>query len=268
MERENAKVDIEDRGYQFGDGIYEVVRVYNGKFFTLDEHLARFVRSATELHIKLPFTVEALTNLLEQLVEKNELINGYVYIQLTRGAADRIHNYADNLEPVLTMYSTVRERALSDIENGVDVYLHEDIRWLRCDIKSLNLLPNTLANTVAKNKGGHEAILHRGKIVTEASASNIFIVKNNELVTHPANNLILNGITRGKILQIAEDLKIPVKEEAFTIEELFAADEAFITNTGVEIGPINHVDDKAIGTGKPGPVTRKLQKAFEALLPS
>lgn len=267
MERRDATVDIEDRGYQFGDGVYEVIRVYDGQFFCLKEHLDRLVRSAKEIDIDLPFSRTKMEEKLTQLVHRNSLENGIVYLQITRGVAERIHHFPDNMTSILTAYTKEREPAVKEKREGIKVSLEEDIRWLRCDIKSLNLLPNVLANQAAKRKGCAEAILHRGDTVTEASSSNVFIVKNKALHTHPANNYILNGITRGKVIELASKLNIEVREEPFTISELLSADEAFISNTGIEIGPIIKVDDQQIGVGQPGPITRQLQKAFEALIP-
>lgn len=267
MERNDAVVDIEDRGYQFGDGVYEVIRVYSGQFFCFKEHMDRLERSAREINIELPCSITELKEKLTQLVQKNKLEDGYVYLQITRGVASRIHHFPDQPSSVLTAYTNVRGRALTEMREGIKVSLEEDIRWLRCDIKSLNLLPNILANEAAKQKGCAEAILHRGDTVTEASSSNVFIVKNNSLFTHPANHLILNGITRGKVIEIAQKLKIDVKETPFTITDLLQADEAFITNTGTEVGPINQVDDNLIGTGQPGIITRQLQTAFEDIIP-
>lgn len=267
VKREEAVVDIEDRGYQFGDGVYEVMRIYEGQMFAFKEHAERLVRSAKEIEIELPFTVSELKEKLTKLIQENNVLNGIVYLQVTRGAAPRTHFFPKNPQPVFTAYTASRERMLTEMTNGIDVMLHEDIRWHRCDIKSLNLLPNTLAFEKAVRKGCQEAILHRGDIVTEASSSNVFIVKDGILKTHPANHFILNGITRGKVIELADELGIPLEEKPFTVQDLLEADEAFISNTGIEIGPINHVDGQAIGYGKPGEITRKLQEAFENILP-
>lgn len=199
IDREEASVDIEDRGYQFGDGIYEVIRVYNGQIFTADEHLNRLYSSAEKIQLHIPFQKEELMNLINLLVSENEVEDGSVYMQVTRGAARRNHVFpGEEIQPVLTAYTNEVPRPDLALEDGVHAITAEDIRWLRCDIKSLNLLPNLLAKQEALEKGCQEAILHRDGVVTEGSSSNVFIVKDGVIQTHPATNLILNGITDRK----------------------------------------------------------------------
>lgn len=262
-DRSAVQVDLEDRGFQFGDGIYEVIRIYNGSFFTFTEHLARLERSARELKIKLPISVDLLAEKAMQLVEIEGIEEGILYIQVTRGAAPRVHHFPEQIEANLYAYAKVYPRPLTTIKEGVTAILVEDIRWLRCDIKSTNLLGNVLAKQAAKEAGAFEAIQHRGNLVTEGSSSNVLIVKNNKIFTHPANNLILNGITRQVLFTLAKEAGIPVIEESFSVEELLNADEVMITSTTSEITPIIAVQGKKIGAGTPGPVTRRLQAAFE-----
>lgn len=269
MERKDAVVDIEDRGYQFGDGVYEVIRVYDGLLFGFQEHLDRLERSTAEVRIDLPMAMEELKQKLSELVEKNGLKNGIIYLQITRGAAPRTHHFPQQQPAsVLTAYTKELERPLKQINNGIHTVLKEDIRWLRCDIKSLNLLANVLAKQEAKEQACTEAIFHRGETVTEGSSSNVLIINGNELRTHPANNLILNGITRKKVFEIARERGVSVNEQAFTVDELLTADEAFITSTTAEITPIVKVGETQIGDGQPGPVTRKLQKVLEQSISS
>jgi D-alanine transaminase len=268
MEREDAVVDIEDRGYQFGDGVYEVIRVYDGQCFGFKEHLERLVRSTAEIRMELPMPIEEIEPKLTALVQSNGLKTGIVYLQVTRGAAARTHHFPQQTQAVLTAYTREMERPLDQLQNGIHTVLTDDIRWLRCDIKSLNLLGNVLAKQEAKDKHCAEAIFHRGDIVTEGSSSNVLIVNGRELQTHPADNLILNGITKRKVCQLAEEAGIRVKERTFTVDDLLRADEVFITSTTSEISPVVQIDDTIIGDGKPGTVTRELQKAFERLLPS
>ena len=268
MEREGAVVDIEDRGYQFGDGVYEVIRVYNGQFFGFKEHLERLVRSTAEIRMELPMPIEKIEQMLTELVKVNGLKTGIVYLQVTRGAATRTHHFPQQIKAVLTAYTREMERPLDQIKKGIHTVLTDDIRWLRCDIKSLNLLPNVLAKQEAKDKHCAEAIFHRGDTVTEGSSSNVLIVNGRELQTHPADNLILNGITKRKVFELAEEIGIRVKERTFTVDELLSADEVFITSTTSEISPVVQIDDTIIGDGKPGTITRQLQDAFERLLPS
>ncbi|HET7580376.1 MAG TPA: D-amino-acid transaminase [Bacillales bacterium] len=268
MDRKDAVVDIEDRGYQFGDGIYEVIRVYGGRFFGLEGHMERLVRSTGEISMELPMPADEMEKKLTELVQANNLEDGIVYLQITRGAAPRSHEFPLEPKGVLTAYTKEMPRPLELMKNGIQTVLTEDVRWLRCDIKSLNLLANVMAKQEAKERGCTEAVFHRGDTVTEGSSSNLLIVKNGEVQTHPANNLILNGITRKKVFELAENLGLKVTEEAFTIDELFNADEAFITSTTSEVTPVVQVDDTTIGTGQPGQVTRKLQEAFEAAIAS
>ena len=265
---EEVVVDKEDRGYQFGDGVYEVVKVYNGPLFTMEEHVERFYASAEKIKITIPYTKDKLYTLLHQLVEANEIDTGHIYFQITRGACPRNHIFPGNdVQPVLTGNAKENPRPVANFENGVKATFAEDIRWLRCDIKSLNLLGAVLAKQEAHEKGCYEAILHRGETVTEGSSSNIYGVKDGVLYTHPADNLILNGITRQVILKCAEEIGMPVKEEAFTKEQLLAMDEVIVSSTTSEVTPIIDIDGQVIGGGKPGGWTRKLQAQFDTKIP-
>ena len=269
VEDSEVIVDKEDRGYQFGDGVYEVVKVYNGQLFTVDQHVDRFYASAEKIRITIPYTKDKLHQLLHQLVEANEINTGHIYFQITRGATARNHIFpGDDVLPVLTGNAKENPRPLANLENGVKATLVEDIRWLRCDIKSLNLLGAVLAKQEAHEKGCYEAILHRGDIVTEGSSSNVYGVKDGVLYTHPANNLILNGITRQVILQCAAELGMPIKEEAMTKEQLLAMDEIIVSSTTSEVTPIIDVDGQSINGGQVGEWTRKLQAQFESKIPS
>ena len=261
--RNEAKVDVEDRGYQFGDGIYEVIRIYNGKMFTANEHLKRFEKSAQSIGISFPYKAETIIEMLEQLIKKNNLDLGIVYMQLTRGTAPRNHAFpTEVVRPTLVAYTSKVERPLNPVKDGVKTILTEDIRWLRCDIKSLNLLGNILAKQKAAEQGCFEVIMHRGDDVTEGSSSNIFIVKNGVVITHQSNNLILKGITKDVILRKISENHLNVEERAFTLEELAGADEVFLSSTTAEVMPIVEIDGKKVSDGTPGPVTRKLQKLF------
>lgn len=261
-----ALIDIEDRGYQFGDGIYEVAGVYGGKLFLLDEHLVRLKRSAKALGITLPFKTETLAKQLTELVETNGIEEGLVYLQVSRGVAPRTHELpVGKMRPVVVAYT----KTLGDLtglqDQGSIAILQDDIRWHRCDIKSLNLLPNTMAKQKAVEADAVEAILHRDGTVTEASSSNVFIVKDGELITHPANNFILNGITRQKLIELAAELELPIREELYSVDDLLAADEVFISATKLDVVPILAVDGKKIGSGQPGPISKKLLAAMREI---
>jgi len=266
--RESFILDIEDRGFQFGDGIYEVIRIYDGVFFEWEAHLERLVRSAKELMLPLPAAINTLHQNLQQLVKDSKITDGSVYIQVTRGTAPRFHAFPENTEATLVAYVREMQRPLEQMRSGIKVVTAEDIRWLRVDIKSLNLLGNVLAKQKAVERGGAEAILIRNGIVTEGSSSNLFAIKGKQCFTHPANHLILNGITRQVVLRLLNNTDLTLQETSFTLDELLEMDEVFITNTGLEVCPVIQIDDLVIGNGTPGIYTHQLQSAFEALLGS
>lgn len=255
---------IEERAFQFGDGIYEVIRLYNGEFFTITEHLDRLYRSLKEIRLEIEWNQEELIGLLKKLVLLNDFSSdGQVYLQVSRGNAPRNHIFPSIVTPNLVAYVKKAERPLPTMSNGVAAYLADDIRWLRCDIKSLNLLPNVLAKQSAVERGGYEAIFHRNGTVTECSSSNVYMVKDHKVYTHPSTNLILNGITRQQIKLICVEYNIPFIEEAFKITDIFGADELFLSSTTSEITPITSVDGILIGKGEVGTLTKKLQILFE-----
>lgn len=264
IDSSQAKISINDRGYQFGDGIYEVIKVYNGNLFTPTEHLDRLYRSADEIQLVIPYTKDVLHKMLYDLVEENELITGHIYLQITRGVSPRNHAFPVELtEPVLIAYTQTGDRPVNNHRKGVSAIFVEDIRWLRCDIKSLNLLGNVLAKQKAHEASCYEAIQHRGEIVTEGSSSNIYGVKNGVLYTHPTNQYILNGITRQVVMKCCKEIGIQVVEKPFTKKELLQMDEVFLSSTTSEITPIIKIDDSMISKGEPGDFTRKIQQAFE-----
>ncbi|RFU68720.1 D-amino-acid transaminase [Peribacillus saganii] len=264
-ERTEIKIDLEDRGYQFGDGVYEVIRVYNGVLFTADEHLNRLEASARSIHLTMPCSTVEMKEQLLQLVEENKLDTGIIYLQITRGVSPRNHLFPGaEVGPVYIAYTRELASPTAAMENGVKTITVEDIRWLRCDIKSLNLLPNLLAKQKASENGCFEALQHRNGTVTEGSSSNVSIVVNGEVKTHPANNLILNGISRQVMIRLCTDNQIAVKEEIYTVEDLIGADEVFLTGTTTEVMPIIEIDGKKIGNGAPGPITRQIQTLFKA----
>ncbi|WP_239254880.1 D-amino-acid transaminase [Listeria ilorinensis] len=266
VDRDVAKVDIEDRGYQFGDGVYEVVRLYNGQFFTYDEHIDRLYASAAKIELTIPYSKDKLRELLESLVKENNIQTGNVYLQVSRGIQmPRNHIIPDAfpLEGILTASATNVPRNEAQFVTGGKAITLEDVRWLRCDIKSISLLGNILAKNKAHQEGALEAILHRGDLVTECSASNVSIIKNGELWTHGADNLILNGITRQVINQVAREAGITVHEADFTIQDLEAADEIFISSTTLEVTPIIDLNGVIVGDGKRGPVTARIHELFE-----
>ncbi|MCZ8536338.1 D-amino-acid transaminase [Paenisporosarcina quisquiliarum] len=262
---EEIQLSKEDRGYQFGDGIYEVIRVYNGSMFTAKEHINRLYESAEKIKLVIPYTKDVFHKMMYDLIEANEVTTGQVYVQITRGSSPRQHQFPiEAVEPVLTAYTKEVDRPVSQMANGVAAKTIEDVRWLRCDIKSLNLLGNIMAKQEAHESGCFEAILHRGDTITEGSSSNMYGIKDGVLYTHPATNLILNGITRRVILACCEEIGLPVVEQPMSLSTVYANDEFFMSSTTSEIMPIVVIDGMPIGTGLPGEWTKKLQTAFEA----
>ncbi|HAL09445.1 MULTISPECIES: D-amino-acid transaminase [Mammaliicoccus] len=270
VDESEGKINYSDRGYNFGDGIYEYIRIYDGKVFTSKEHYERLFRSAKEIGLNLEgYSVEGLTEVTKTLAAKNNVVNGGVYIQVTRGVAPRNHPFPDaSTKPVFSAFSKSYDRPYEELKNGVKAITVDDIRWLRCDIKSLNLLGNVLAKEKAAQNGAAEAIMHRDQTVTEGSSSNVYAVKGGKIYTHPANNLILNGITRRIIKKSAEALNIPFIEEAFTLDFLNDADEVIISSTSIEVMPVIQVNDNKIGDGKVGQITKQLQKSFDNYIES
>lgn len=263
-----AAVHIEDRGYQFADGIYEVVVFAGGRFWDIDGHLKRWERSLRELQIPEPMSVNALRLVMRRLVAMNRLGDCYIYLQATRGVAPRNHPFpAKPIAPSLVM--TVKpvniEKLNAIAARGVSVITRPDIRWGRVDIKTIGLLPNILAKEEARRVGAAEAWLVRDGHVTEGGSSNAWIVDNKgTLITHPLGNEILGGITRQTVLQCAAELQMRVEERAFSIEEAKSAREAFISSAMNLVTPVITIDGKPVGEGKPGPVAVRLREAYIA----
>lgn len=263
VDEQDANVPYNDRGYVFGDGIYEYIRVYNNNVFTAREHFERLLRSAKEIGLELKYNVDELTELIQELLSTNSIVNGGVYIQVTRGAAPRDHAFpTPSVEANIMAFTKSYDRPYKLLEEGINAITTEDIRWLRCDIKSLNLLGNVLAKEYATKYNAQEAIQHRGDIVTEGSSSNVYAIKDGEIYTHPVNNYILNGITRMVIKSIAEDKGIPFNEEVFTLDFLKGADEIIVSSTSIEVMPVVKLDGENVGDGKVGSITKSLQEGF------
>ncbi|WP_330948572.1 D-amino-acid transaminase [Virgibacillus sp. MG-45] len=264
LHRDSLKFPFEERGLQFGDGIYEVIRIYAGKYYLLEEHVDRLFRSIEAIKIKLPLTKKELTEQLLELLEKNSMDgDGKVYLQVTRGSAPRDHVFPENVDANIYAYVQDLPRNLAKLENGVSVITLQDIRWDYCYIKSLNLLPNVLAKQEAKENGCYEAILHKNGLVTEGSSSNVYLVKDGTIYTHPATKNILHGCVRMAVERFTKELDIPLIEEAFTLEDIADADELFLTSSTSEVLPIIKVNQDFVQDGKPGKITRLLQQAYE-----
>ncbi|HEX5415642.1 MAG TPA: D-amino acid aminotransferase [Chloroflexota bacterium] len=258
---DDAKIPVEDRSVQFADGVYEVVRYYNGQPFRMAQHLARLTRSAAGIEIPLP-PVEELRRAMDSLIERQGLTEATVYLQVTRGVAARQHGLVENLAP--TVIAIARPAKSVRPRPTLKVVTYSDDRWARCYIKTTQLLPNALARERAKRLGADDAIFLRDGFVMEASAANVFIVKNEDLLTPPLTNYILPGITREVIVELAEQVGVPVREEPITQQQLYTADEVFITGTNSELGPVVEVDGRKVGDGKIGPIFARLLAAFDA----
>jgi D-alanine transaminase len=261
--RHEAKISADDRGFHFADGVYEVIKYYQGKAFRMEDHLQRLHRSLRETRIGYE-EIDKLPGLFAELLFKNGLTeqDAAVYIQITRGAHFRVHHFPEIPIPTVYTFCYPFPSAVPLLKDGIQVITSEDIRWLRCDIKSVSLLPNSMLYQKAVESGAAECILIRNGMVTEATHSSVIGIKDGCLRTHPLTNLILPGITRKVVLEICMDSGIPVLEEAILSCDLPKLDELIICGTGGEIVPAVRVDDHLIADGKPGPLTRFLQKKF------
>ena len=261
----NAVVHIEDRGYQFADGVYEVVPVAQGVLVDEELHLDRLERSRDELSIPMPMSRTALKLISAELMRRNRLTNGFLYMQITRGVAPRDHKFPKYVRPALVM--TTRQMPPPNAKNlaeGVGVITVPDIRWSRCDIKSVSLLPNVLAKQQAVEAGAFEAWqIDADGMVTEGTSTNAWIVtQDGTLVTRNANNEILNGITRISLLRVAEAEGVAFEERPFSIEEARAAREAFLTSSTNFVMPVTRIDEQPVGNGHPGLLTGKLRDGY------
>ncbi len=265
LDHADAKVPVDDRGFLFADGVYEVARVYGGKPFLMDAHVARMREGLAALEID-DACIDGLEQVAGRLIRDNDVIgDGTIYVQVTRGVAPRKHAFPDDCTP--TVYATAkpfRNHPSAYFEKGVAAITVPDSRWSRCDIKSISLLPNVLANQAAHAAGAFEALFVKDGVVIEGSHSNLFGVLGGRLVTFPKCNYILAGITRALVLEMARELAIPTVETGILWEHLFRAEELFLSGTTTEIMPITTVDGRTIGGGKVGPITKRLQDAYRA----
>lgn len=262
---QDAKISIFDRGFIFGDGVYEVVPVIHGKMVDKQYFLERLKRSLGELQIAWPCSEAEYLNVMLQLIERNQLAEGMVYSQVTRGVADR--NFTFPAATPTTMVAFTSELDLLDnpaAATGIAVTTTEDLRWKRRDIKSVNLLAQCLAKQDAHSKGASECWMVEDGFVTEGASSSAYIVSNGKIITRPLSNWILPGIRRRTLLEIAAQAGLPVEERAFTVAEALAADEAFISSATTIVTAVVTVDGNTIGSGVPGPITLQLRDLYKA----
>jgi D-alanine transaminase len=273
LDRASATVSVEDRGFIFGDGVYEVWRVVNGRLFESERHLARLAFGIRELRISPPdaLTLRGVDEIAQRLLRDSGLVDGEAtfYVEITRGVAPRAHQFPAASTPP-TVYATVNRFSPPEElrARGATAITMPDIRWLRCDIKTIQLLPNVFAKQAAVERGATDALLIRDGAVTEGSHANVVGVLDGTIRTHPTNHLILPGITREIVLDQARRLGIPVSETPFTEGDISRLEELFLVGTTTDVMPIIRVNDLSVGNGRPGPITMRLVKEFRAYLDS
>ena len=267
LPRREASVNVEDRGYQFADGVYEVCEVREGAIIDQPRHLARLERSLGELRIRMPVAASALTVILRETVRRNRVRNGIVYLQITRGVARRDFAFPPlGTRPSLVVSARSLDRASNEMRaaRGIAIVTVPESRWARVDIKSLSLLPNVLAKQAARDRGADEAwFVDREGLVTEGASSNAWIVaRDGRVITRPADNGILRGITRTVLIGVLEGQRLQLEERPFRVEEAYQAAEAFVTAASQIVMPVVRIDDRTIGAGSPGPVATALRADF------
>ena len=265
LPRAEALVPVEDRGFVFGDGVYEVLRVIRGRLFAADFHNQRLERSLAGIRIELPqfLSISSFTEAAAELLKQNRLLDGEatVYMQVTRGVATRGHVFpAPPVRPTIYI-STAAFTPMTELqETGTSAVTHPDLRWAHCDYKTINLLPNVLAAQFAAEQGATEAILIRDDVITEGSKTNVFGVVGGALRTHPCNSRILPGITRAVLEDLAAELRVEIDETPIRKDEIPKLRELFLSGTTTDVLPIVSLDGSPVGDGRPGPITRRLQK--------
>ena len=269
LPKDEVRISPDDRGFVFGDGVYEVIRSYGGNLFAVDAHLARMRWGVCELAIN-GADVDQLGDVAAELIRRNNFTSGdaTVYLQVTRGAAPRAHAFPDPAVPPTVYAQAGRFTPKGDPAKGIVTITVPDIRWARCDIKTVQILPNCLANQRARASGAQEALFVRDGVVLEGSHSSVFFVFGEEVRTAPKTNYILPSITRDVVLELCRESGIPARESPVFAHELPRATEAFLAGTTMEVMPIVRIDGMAVGGGEPGPVTRRLQEWFRSRLPT
>jgi D-alanine transaminase len=263
LPEDQAKVSIFDRGFLFADGVYEVTPVVNGKLVDHDAHNERLDRSLRELQMAWPCSKEELTTVHTELIARNSLKEGIIYMQVTRGVADRMFNFPKNIKSSLVAFPQVMNLVDNpNAKTGVKVVTTPDIRWLRRDIKSIMLLAPVLGKQEAYEKGAAEGWMVEDGYITEGTSSNAYIVVGNKIITRPLSNRILAGCTRRALFRMASEHGVEIEERLFTPDEAYKADEAFLTSASQFVMPIAEIDGHRIGGGQVGPVVRKMRELF------
>jgi len=260
----DARIPVLDRGFIFGDGVYEVIPAYGRVLFRLEQHLARLAYSLRSIRLANPHDARTWATLLGTVVDRNPWDDQSVYLQVTRGVAPRSHEFPRTTPPtVFIMANPLKTPPPETRERGVAVVTREDYRWRRCDIKSVSLLANVLLRQEAEDAGAAETVLLRDGNVTEASASNVYVVKNGVIASPPKDNLILPGITYDLVLELARAAGLPVEVRPVAAAELLAADEVWLSSSTREVQPVTRVDGEPVGTGKPGPDFARMYQLFQ-----
>ncbi len=264
MPLDQARVPVLDRGFIFGDGVYEVIPVYSRRPFRLPEHLARLQHSLASIRLANPMTDAEWARLIHDLVARHPGEDQSIYLQVTRGVAARDHAFPkESRQTVFMMSSPLVTPARELVDNGVPCITAVDYRWLKCDVKSVSLLGNCLLRQSAAEAGATEVVLFRDGHLTEASASNVFVIKNGRLLSPPKTHLILPGITYDVVLELADACGIPIELRAIPEQEVRSADELWVTSSTKEVLAVVALDGKPVGSGKPGPVFKVVYRAFQ-----
>jgi D-alanine transaminase len=263
LPEEKGQISIFDRGFLFADGIYEVTAVVNSKLVDYGPHMERLERSLHEIRMDWPCSKEELKSMHVEMVNRNNLVEGWIYMQITRGAADRDFKFPKGVKPTLIAFTQAKKLVDNlDAVKGVGVITIPDIRWARRDIKTVNLLAPVLGKQAAYEAGAFEAWMIEDGKVTEGTSSNAYIVKDGKIVTRGLSNNILAGCTRRSLFRLAKEHNVEIEERPFTADEAYDADEAFLTSASNFVMPVTEIDGKRIGGGQPGPLTRKLRQIF------
>ncbi|MBK31900.1 MAG: D-amino acid aminotransferase [Legionellales bacterium] len=258
---EEASVSVLDRGFTFGDGVYEVIPIFNRKIFRFSEHIMRLENSLREIYMSNPLKENEWRDIFNKLIDSLEQVNQSIYLQITRGVSRRDHDISIADKP--TVFAMSRPLEANNFSSGIKAITHEDIRWQLCNIKATTLLPSILLRHKAKEQEAREAILIRDKYVTEGAASNVFVCTDDKILTPARTSHVLSGITRDLIVEILMHNDLPIVEGSISESKLLSAGEIWVTSSTWEIVPVVELDDRLVGSGKPGPLWQQANKLYQ-----